>query len=189
MSFIVVYDACVLHPAPLRDLLVRLAMTGLFRAKWTEQILDECFESILRERPDLSPERLLNTRTLMQEAIPDCLVKGYQEFIEPLCLPDPEDRHVLAAAIRSGAQVIVTQNLKDFPESALSQYDIEAQHPDQFVVNVIDLDPGKVCEVVREQAAELKRPPCSSEQLLDTLEKQGLPEAVALLRPWFKRDG
>src|SRR5437867_10500112 len=111
MAFVVVYDACVLHPAPLRDLLIRLAGTGLFRAKWSEEILDECFSSILRDRSDLDAARLARTRQLMIEAVPDCLVRNYEAITETLALPDPQDRHVLAAAIRSGAQTIVTSNL------------------------------------------------------------------------------
>jgi predicted nucleic acid-binding protein len=112
MAFVVVYDAAVLYPAPLRDLLLRVARTGLVRAHWTEQILDECFRNILANRPDLSVALLARTRELMNQAIPDVIVTGYQSLIDGLTLPDPDDRHVLAAAIRAGAQVIVTWNLK-----------------------------------------------------------------------------
>ena len=92
MSFIVIYDACVLYPAPLRDLLVRLGMTGLVQVKWTDEILDECFCSILAKMPDLSAERLERTRTLMNQAIRDVLVDGYQGLVDSLELPDPGDR-------------------------------------------------------------------------------------------------
>ncbi|HVG58323.1 MAG TPA: hypothetical protein VNA24_07185 [Hyalangium sp.] len=78
MPFVVVYDACVLYPAPLRDLLVRLGLTGLVQAKWTEQILEECFRSIAQQRPDLTPQKLERSRRLLSEAIPDCQVKGYE---------------------------------------------------------------------------------------------------------------
>ena len=108
MAFVVVYDAAVLYPAPLRDLLLRVARTGLVRAHWTEQILDECFRNILANRPDLSVASLARTRELMNQAIPDVIVTGYQSLIDGLTLPDPDDRHVLAAAIRAEAQVIVT---------------------------------------------------------------------------------
>jgi len=108
MAFIVLYDACVLYPAPLRDLLIRVAKTGVVRARWTDAILDECFRNILEQRPDLKPEALKRTRELMTQAVPDCLVTGFETLIDSLTLPDRDDRHVLAAAIRVGAQAIVT---------------------------------------------------------------------------------
>jgi hypothetical protein len=79
MAFVVVYDACVLYPAPLRDLLVRVARTGLVRARWSDAILDECFRSILENRPELNPRALERTRMLMKLAVPDCIVGGYEE--------------------------------------------------------------------------------------------------------------
>src|SRR5678809_409481 len=99
MAFVVVYDACVLYPAPLRDLLLRVARTGLVRARWSDAILDECFRSILENRPELRPEALDRTRELMKLAVPDGIVEGYEDLIAGLTLPDPDDRHVLAMAI------------------------------------------------------------------------------------------
>jgi hypothetical protein len=183
MPFVVVYDACVLHPAPLRDLLVRLGRTGLFQAKWTEQILDECFRSILQQRPDLTPQKLERTRQLLNESIPDCQVKDYEALVEGLtALPDPNDRHVVAAAIRCGAQVIVTRNLRDFPQEELALYGMEAQHPDDFVLYLLDLDSPAVTRVVREQAAELKKPARTVAELLETLRQNELIHSVARLR-------
>ena len=129
MAFTVLYDSNVLHPPGVRYLLVRLGQTGLFRAKWSEQILDEMVRSILRRRPDLDAQRLARTRELMCDAIPNCLVTGYEPLIDGLELPDPDDRHVPAAAIRCSAQVIVTSDLKHFPASALERFNIEAQSP------------------------------------------------------------
>ena len=159
MAFTVVYDACVLYPAPLRDFLIRLARTGLFRAKWTDDILDECFNAIVREREDLKIEDLARTRELMNAAVEDCLVTGYEDLVDSLDLPDADDRHVLAAAIRSDAQVIVTFNLGDFPAGKLAKYNIDAKHPDDFARDVLDLSGGAVTRVVIEQAADLKNPP------------------------------
>lgn len=182
MAFVVLYDACALHPAPLRDLLIRLGRTGLVRARWSEPILDECFRSILERRPDLRPEALARSRQLMTEAIPDCIVSGFEPLIDGLSLPDPDDRHVLAAAIKSSAQVIVTANLSDFPAATLAAFDIEAKHPDDFVLDLIDLAPAKVALVVSEQAASLKNPPRTVDDILDTLQEQELVQSVAKLR-------
>ena len=185
MAFVVLYDACVLFPAPLRDILLRVAVTGLVRARWTERILEECFRNISEQRPDLKPAALTRTRKLMNEAVPDCLVKGFDDLIEGLRLPDPNDRHVLAAAIRAGAQAIVTFNLRDFPRDQLAPFGVEAVHPDDFVVDLIDLAPGVVTNVVAEQAAALRNPPRTIAEMLDTLRDQGLPQAIAKLRALF----
>ncbi len=107
-----VYDANVLYPAPLRDLFIRLAQAGLVRGRWSETIHEEWFRNVLNDNPQLSAGRLARTRALMNEAVRDCMVTGYEELIDALTLPDPHDRHVLAAAIRAGAEVIVTFNLK-----------------------------------------------------------------------------
>lgn len=185
MAYIVVYDACVLYPAPLRDLLIRIANTGLVRARWTDEILDECFNSILEQRPDLKPDALARTRQLMTQAVPDCLVNGYEALIEGIDLPDPDDCHVVAAAVRCGAQAIVTFNLDDFPPDRLSSYNVEAQHPDDFVLDSIDLSPGMVVRVVEEQLASLRNPPVDLPTLLDTLRGLGLVQSVARLRELF----
>lgn len=117
MAFVVIYDACVLYPAALRDLLMGIAATPgtPVRARWTDAILDECFTAILRDRTDLNKQNLANTRAQMIRSVPDCLVTGYEQLIPGLKLPDEKDRHVLAAAIRANAQAIITFNLKDFP--------------------------------------------------------------------------
>src|SRR4051794_33248969 len=108
MAFVVVYDACVLHPSIVRDLLIRIAQAGLVQARWTDAILDETFASVALRRPDIPPANLERTRKLMCEAVRDSLITGYEPIVNVLDLPDPGDRHVLAAAIRAGAQVIVT---------------------------------------------------------------------------------
>lgn len=189
MAFVVVYDACVLHPAPLRDLLVRMAAAGTVRARWTDAILDECFGSILERRPDLNPQALATTRARMVRSVPDCLITGYEGLIPGLKLPDPDDRHVLAAAIRAGAQAIITFNLKHFPAEALTEYNVEAKHPDDFVVETIDLAPAAVVKIITEQIADLKSPPVSIPQLLNTLREQRLAQSVARLRELFGSTG
>lgn len=172
----------MLYPAPLRDLLIRLACTGLFRAKWTEAILDECFRNIAKNRPSSTPAALTRTRYLMNAAVPDCIVTNYASLIDTVVLPDANDRHVLAAAIRCGAQVIVTFNLRDFPGAALGPYDLEAQHPDTFVRNVIDLNPAAVIRAIQDQAADLRNPTKQPSDVLDSLEINGLTISAARLR-------
>jgi predicted nucleic acid-binding protein len=120
VNIAVVYDACVLYPAPLRDLLVQLATTRIFRAKWTDLIHDEWTRNLLVKRPDLNIERLTRLRVLMNESIPDSLVTDFEHLIPSLELPDPDDCHVLAAAITAEAKTIVTFNLKDFPTSIIA---------------------------------------------------------------------
>ena len=120
-NFTVVYDACVLYPNTLRDLLMELATRDLYRAKWTDEIHDEWIRNLKQNKPDLPIEKLYRVRDLMNENVRDCLVIDYQWLIEKLNLPDPNDRHVLAAAIKAKAEVIVTSNLKDFPQSELVQ--------------------------------------------------------------------
>ncbi len=180
--FVAVLDACVLYPAPLRDLLLRLALTDLFRARWTDRIHEEWIQSLLSKRPDLSRERLQRTRGLMDRTVPDCLVTGFEELIETLVLPDPDDRHVLAAAIRSQAGVIVTYNIRDFPEEVLDGFGIEVQHPDEFISHLYDLAPGAVCHAVRSQRLALKNPPVPVAELLNIFLSLGLASTAAHLQ-------
>ncbi len=118
----------------------------------------------------------------MQQAIPDCIVSGYQDLVDGLTLPDPDDRHVLAVAIRSGAQTIVTFNLKDFPQDVLDAFGVEARHPDDFVMDQIGLAQGLVVGALLEQVAALKNPPMTREQVLDRLRDCRLVQSVAKLR-------
>lgn len=177
-----IYDANILYPAPMRDMFIRLAQAGLVRAKWTDQIHDEWLRNVLADNPALSRERLERTRTLMNEAVRDCLVSGYEDLVDSLTLRDPDDRHVLAAAIRAGAEIIVTFNLKDFPAQALASFDIEAMHPDDFLTGLLDASPGAVCSALKRQRESLRNPPKTAAELLSTLEGVGLPQAVAALR-------
>lgn len=143
------------------------------------------FRNIKLRRPELNDAALQRTRTLMNAAIRDSLVTGYEQLIDGLNLPDKDDRHVLAAAVRSGAQLIVTSNLRDFPDEALKAFGIEAQSPDEFVLNLLDLAPGAVAAIVSKQAADLKNPPPTRDQLLETLIANGLVRSVAKLRELF----
>lgn len=178
----VIYDACVLYPAPLRSFLMYLALTGLFRARWTNDIHEEWIRNAIRDYPRFTRAQAEAIRDLMNAHVLDGLVTGYDALIPRLALPDPDDRHVLAAAINAGAQVIVTANLRDFPEEALSPYGITAQHPDDFVVNLLRQSPEAVCLAARRQRTSLKNPPLSTGEYLAALERQGLANTVFLLR-------
>ena len=178
---VVLYDACVLYPAPLRDVLMRLAMADLYQAKWTNAIHNEWIRNVLANRPDLKRSQLERTRELMNKHIRDCLVEGYEYLIPSLKLPDPDDRHVLAAAIHSSTSIILTYNLKDFPAKSLNSYSIAAQHPDTFVTQFIDLSPDIVCSAIKRLRTSLKNPPTSVSRYLEILEKQSLPKTVKKL--------
>jgi predicted nucleic acid-binding protein len=177
-----VLDACVLYPAPLRDLLLSLAQAGLYHARWTDDIHDEWTRNLLAERPDLDPAQLRRTRELMNQSVPDALVTQHLPLVDSLRLPDPDDRHVLAAAIAGHADAIVTFNLKDFPASALAPHGIEAQHPDDFILNQFELSSFAALAAVKAMRARLRNPPRSAQEFIATLQQQQLPQSAAWLR-------
>ena len=179
-------DASVLCPAPLRDLLLELAVSDLYRAKWSATVHDEWIGALLRSRPDLARQRLERTRDLMNAHTRDALVTGYEDLIEVLSLPDPNDRHVLAAAIKGRADVIVTANLEDFPAEVLERWGIEAQHPDAFLTGLFDLAQPAFLQAVKTVRARLKNPPKSAEDYLETLRAHGLGATVAALAPYAR---
>lgn len=180
----VIYDACVLYPAPLRDFLMHLALTDLYRARWTDMIHDEWARNVLKQRSDLNPEDLARTRTLMNSHVRDSLIINFEHLIPSIELPDADDRHVVAAAIHGSASLIVTFNLKDFPAERLKCYHLVAQHPDDFIFDLLDLHPASVCLAAANHRRSLKNPPKTADEYLDTLLKQGLMQTVSLLREW-----
>lgn len=181
-QFAVVYDACVLYPAPLRDLLMHLATTGLFRAKWTNQIHDEWIRNLLKDRPDLTLAQLTRTRELMNSHVLESLVEGYEQRINTLTLPDPNDRHILAAAIESKACLIVTWNLRDFPEDALKPFGVSAITPDDFILDQIGLSDELVINAVRRHKESLRNPSFTFDEYFLNLENQNLIESVKVLK-------
>ncbi len=181
-NFTVIYDACVLYPNTLRDLLMELAVRNLYRAKWTEDIHNEWISNLSQNKPNIPMEKLDRVRELMNQNVRDCLVVDYQWLIPSLSLPDLGDRHVLAAAIKAKAEVIVTTNTKDFPSSELGKYDIEAQHQDTFISNLIDLHPLQVIEAVQKCHQRRKKPPCSFDEYLERLLRQELPNTVSMIK-------
>jgi predicted nucleic acid-binding protein len=186
MAFIVVYDANVLYPNTLRDLLIRIAqLPHIAQAKWTEKILDEVADALRKNVTDISAEKTGRLRELMNAAVRDCLVSGYEPLIDALDLPDPDDRHVLAAAIKAKAQVIVTRNLKDFPSQRLAPWDIKAKSPDSFVRDAIGIDPPAVWACVQQIVDSRTRRPVTIDDVLSQLERDGLVGSAAVLRAGF----
>jgi hypothetical protein len=145
-------------------------------------IHEEWMRNVRKDHPDISQAQVERIRDLMNAHVRDCLVTGYEDLIEALTLPDPDDRHVLAAAIRAGASVIRTTNLADFPEETLAKYGIEAQHPDEFIMYLLELAPDRVCAAAKRQRESLKNPPLTVDQYLESLERQGLVQTVSALR-------
>jgi predicted nucleic acid-binding protein len=178
-------DANVLYPADLRSFLMYLAVPGIFRARWSADVHEEWMSNLLENRPDLSRTKLERTRELMDRHAPGALVAGYEHLIPALNLPDPDDRHVLAAAIRGNADVIVTSNIRDFPAEILEEYDIEAQTPDEFVLHLIGLYPDEVRNAAEEHRCSLRNPSKTLDEYLNTLERQGLVESCRALRALF----
>ncbi len=134
-------DACVLYPADYRDLLLHLAAAGAFRPLWSPDVQQEWAQNLLRKRPDLTHEQLEHTRNQMNRAFPSACVRGYDDLISEVSgLPDPDDRHVVAAAFVGGADLIVTENVKDFPETALKRFELEALELDAFLMHLVELD-------------------------------------------------
>jgi predicted nucleic acid-binding protein len=174
----------VLYPAPLRDLLLELAACSLFRAKWSNEIHDEWIDGVLANRNDLNRQKLERTRSLMDDAVLDCLVEGHMDLVPSLRLPDPNDRHVLAAAIHAGADAIITFNIKDFPQDTCGHYQLEVLHPDDFIRFQFDFDNAAVILAAKRCRSRLQYPAVGVADYLETLSKQRLPKTVDALLPF-----
>ena len=182
MKMVAFLDASVLYPATMRSVLMYLAVAGTYRARWSAGVQDEWIAALARDRPDIDPERLERTRLLMDTRIPDAVVTGYEGLISTLTLPDPNDRHVLAAAIQGGADVIVTQNLKHFPAQALAPYEMAACCPDEFVLGLASENPATVVAALAADRARLRNPPMTPAEYLASLEHAGLVQTAAVLK-------
>lgn len=175
-----VLDACVLYPQSLRDLLLRLAEAGLYQVLWTDKVLSEMAGAILRNREDLDQEKMDRLVAAMRDAFPEACVVGW-EPLESSMLNHAKDRHVLAAAVRSRADVIVTLNIKDFDAEACEPYRVEASTPDEFVCQLVDGDLNWAVAVVDAMAADTANPPLTREQVLESLSAT-VPAFVAMVR-------
>lgn len=179
-SYTVILDANVLYPITLSDTLMSLAAEGLFRARWTPTIEEEVSRNLARKRPDLA-DKIPTRIAMMRQAIPDCIVENYELIQDGLNLPDPKDKHVLAAAIIGHADAIVTFNLKDFPEDELQKYNVEPIHPDDFLINQFQLDQVKALSAIKAMRERWKRPEFTPEQLIQLFEANELSQTAAYL--------
>lgn len=179
---VAVLDACILYPARLRDFFLSLADVDIFQPKWSDRIHEEWIDALLANRTDLSRKDLELTRDQMDQSFPEAVVTGYETLIPTLTLPDPDDRHVLAVAIHSQADAIVTANLRDFPVAALSPYGIAAIAPDQFANHLLNLDEDEALAALARMRSRLKNPPMTASEFIDSFAKAGLPTMARRLR-------
>jgi predicted nucleic acid-binding protein len=180
MSFGVVLDACVLIPMTLRDVLLRAADAGLYRPRWIDTILDEVRRNLLAAGVP-SEEKAQKLVDTIAYYFPEATITEDYESIIDAMTNDPKDRHVLAAAVVSGSHLIVTENLRHFPDAALARFGVQAQAPDAFLVDLFDLAPARMVEIIKELAADRKNPPGTAHQVLDGLAKR-TPTFAQLVR-------
>ena len=179
MTFPALLDTCVLYPAYLCDTLLRLAEADAYRPLWSTHILDELRRNLINA--GIPADRVDRRITRMSQSFPDATVTGYESLIDVMA-NDPKDRHVLASAVRANAEVIVTFNIRDFPDPALKPYDVVAVHPDDFLLDQLDLYPGLTIEVLEQQASSYRREPTTIAGLLPLLERTGLRHFTAEVR-------
>lgn len=168
-------DACVLVPIALADTLLRVAERELYRPLWSERILDEAADAVLEIHPDLEPGVVTKRFAAMNNTFKEASVEGWEIFEETIALPDPDDRHVVAAAMRGRADTIVTANLRDFPDETFTPLEIAVVDPDAFLLDQLDLAPRVVLDVLREQAAHTRSPALTPTDLLARLARAGVP--------------
>lgn len=178
-------DACVIYPAPVRDLLLSVASEGLFNPIWSEDVHDEWKSNLLKNRPDIRMEQLLATSGAMNSAFPHADIKNYNHLINKLNLPDENDRHVLAAAITGKADYIITFNLKDFPNSRLALYNMEAMHPDSFLLALYQSHPETIHNAFTKLIKRLKNPPIEPTKVLQLLRNVNLTHIALKLENTF----
>ena len=180
--FVVLLDANVLYPFRKRDVLLRFCEAGLFRARWTDEIISEWTRSLLKRRPDLK-RSIAAQQEKLSAVFPEALVTGYEPLKSGLKLPDKGDLHVLAAAIQCGAQHIITDNVRDFPASALEVHCIEAIEADEFLARTFDLYTAEAMTVLRELREHYSKPPFSPSEFVLDLTARGMPKLAARVRP------
>jgi predicted nucleic acid-binding protein len=180
VPFVALLDANVLYPIWLCDVLLTVAETEVFQVRWSEEILEEAERNVKKNIPTADSTAISRRFRDMREAFEEAMVTGY-EALEPIMTNHPKDRHVLAAAVVGRADVIVTVNLDDFPREACEAYDIDVQHPDEFLCNQWELDEEIMAFAIERKLADYSTPPLSLEQFLGFLEPY-TPQFCEVLR-------
>lgn len=176
VKFKAVLDTNVIFPIVIRDLLFWFAHYELYTPKWSATIFEEWNEVMMRR--GLTHEEANKRTQKANIAFPDALVNNYEKLIDSLELPDLKDRHVLAAAIKSNANVIVTNNLKDFPEEYLNSFGVKAKSADDFLTDIIDLNPEIAIKAFKEMVLNRKNPKMDEFEVLESLRKIGLKDTA-----------
>jgi hypothetical protein len=177
-------DANVIYAAASRDLLVELAVAKVITLRWSEAVHREWTEALIKNRPDLDPLRIRRTHRLLIQALPDALVAGHEPIVPTLELPDADDRHVLAAAIKGGCQLIPTFNVAHFPADTLAPHGMAAIHPDAFLSTLCSADPAPVVAATARVRARLINPSMPPADYLSALVHGALPMTAQALRPF-----
>jgi len=176
---VVIFDACILYPFHLRNIVVQVAVDRLVDARWTDEIHDEWIRNLVANRPAIPIERLQITRRLMNDALPGAMVVGYQRHILAVTLPDPDDRHVVAAGIASGATIVLTWNLRDFPAREMKKHGLRTQTPDAFLVELCDHAPDLILASLANARRNLSKTRVSASDFINILKNQGLIQLSA----------
>lgn len=173
MSFPALFDTNVLYGALLNDFVLELADRGLYRPLWSKDILGELRRNLVEAGEDA---RLIEKRmSTMTTYFPDAMVAGYDSLI-PTMSCDPKDRHVLAAAVRGGAEVLVTFNLRDFPDASTAHFDLEVVHPDDFLLDQLDLYHAPTLRALVELVDGYDSPAMTIDDYLLALTRAGVPK-------------
>ena len=177
-----IIDACVLGGGLKRNIILSLAEAGLFRPHWSERILDETEKAILAISKGSANS--VRQRQAIERAFPEAIVHATTNAGLSGLLPDPDDEHVLAAAIAARCDTLVTDNLKDFPQAILDRWGVEVMSPDDFISNAMDLDHAVAIGALRNMRARLKDPKFTVSALVLKLEGQGLLQTADFLRAY-----
>ena len=180
-------DANVIYSSVARNLLMYTHLAGAYQPAWSDSVHEEWIAALLRQRPHLTRPQLDRTRELMNQYAPGATITGFESLIASLALPDTGDLHVLAAAIHCGASVIVTKNLQHFPALALAPYNIEALHPDAFLLRLFQQSPARVVDAAKQHRKSLKNPPQTVAEYLVSLEVAELAGTASVLRSFAQQ--
>lgn len=181
-------DACVLVPIALADTLLRLAEAGLYRPLWSDRVLDEVVDAIEAIHPQLASGPARSRADAMQASFEDACVRDWEDLVAGISLPDPDDRHLVAAALQGRADMIVTANVRDFPTEAWSRWASRSSTPTNFLLNQLDLEPDLTIATLRRQATATRRPAITTKALLDHLAKCGVPAFASAAAGQLWRD-